>query len=188
MTETANPLTEAESSDDIIVLLRSQHEQVKHLFAAIEAASGDARRDLFDELRELLAVHETAEELVLRPMSSTDAGSQVAEDRNREEKAANEMLAELEGLDTDSVEFLQKFATFRQAVLLHAQSEESLEFPEVLRARSPQDRAAMGRRLRAAERLAPTHPHPSVAGSTGAQLAVGPFAALVDRVKDALAD
>lgn len=187
MSQDANPLTDAQSSDDIIVLLRSQHEEVKHLFAAIDQASGDARKDLFDELRRLLAVHETAEELVLRPMSKADAGADIVDARNREEKEANEILAELEKLDTDSAAFTTKFAAFRQAVLLHAQSEESLEFPAVLQARSPEERAAMGRRLRAAERVAPTHPHPTTAGSPAAQAAVGPFASLVDRVKDALA-
>ena len=38
MSQDANPLTDAQSSDDIIVLLRSQHEEVKHLFAAIDQA------------------------------------------------------------------------------------------------------------------------------------------------------
>jgi len=180
-------VTSAESSDDIIVVLRSQHEEVKHLFAAIDQASGDTRKDLFDQLRRLLAVHETAEELVLRPMSKADAGAEIADARNREEKEANEMLADLEKLDTDSEAFITQFAAFKQAVLLHAQSEESLEFPAVLQARSPEERASMGRRLRAAERLAPTHPHPTTAGSPAAQAAVGPFASLVDRVKDALA-
>jgi hypothetical protein len=42
----------------------------------------------------------------------------------------------------------------------------------------------MGRQLKAAESIAPTHPHPSAAGSTGAQYAAGPFASLVDRTRD----
>ena len=82
-------------------------------------------------------------------MSKADEGADIVDARNREEKEANEILAELEKLDTDSAAFTTKFAAFRQAVLLHAQSEESLEFPAVLQARSPEERAAMGRRLRA---------------------------------------
>ncbi|MCQ4083678.1 hypothetical protein NGB36_24545 [Streptomyces sp. RB6PN25] len=44
----------------------------------------------------------------------------------------------------------------------------------------------MGTRLLAVEKIAPTHPHPEVAGSPMAQAAIGPFASLVDRTKDAL--
>jgi hypothetical protein len=44
----------------------------------------------------------------------------------------------------------------------------------------------MGTALKAAEAIAPTHPHPSTAGSPAAQWAVGPFASIVDRTKDAL--
>ncbi|MGO4757026.1 hemerythrin domain-containing protein, partial [Streptomyces sp. 2MCAF27] len=44
----------------------------------------------------------------------------------------------------------------------------------------------MGTMLRAAEKIAPTHPHPSAAGSPAAQWSVGPFASLVDRTRDAI--
>ena len=40
--------------------------------------------------------------------------------------------------------------------------------------------------VKAAEKTAPTHPHPSTAGSPAAQWAVGPFASLVDRARDAI--
>ncbi|WP_181446737.1 hypothetical protein [Streptomyces sp. NTH33] len=44
----------------------------------------------------------------------------------------------------------------------------------------------MGRRLLSVEKMAPTHPHPMAAGSPKAQWMTGPFAAMVDRAKDAL--
>ena len=44
----------------------------------------------------------------------------------------------------------------------------------------------MGTQVKAAESIAPTHPHPSTAGSPVAQWAVGPIASLVDRTRDAI--
>jgi hypothetical protein len=88
--------------------------------------------------------------------------------------------------DVSSAEFDRMFADFERAVLDHASREEQDEFP-LVRAREGQDTLlALGRTLRAAERIAPTHPHPSTAGSPAAQWAVGPFASLVDRSLDAL--
>ena len=64
--------------------------------------------------------------------------------------------------------------------------EESEEFPRVLAALDADERHKLGERLLAVEKLAPTHPHPAAAGSTTAQVLTGPFAAMVDRVRDAM--
>ncbi|GAB7003363.1 hypothetical protein JCM18899A_08340 [Nocardioides sp. AN3] len=41
-------------------------------------------------------------------------------------------------------------------------------------------------RIKAAEAFAPTHPHPNADPGSTKQKLVGPFASMVDRVKDAL--
>ena len=166
---------------DMIAILLEQHQRIRELFAHVKRASGEHKQQAFDELRALLAVHETAEEMVLRPISSKDAGAEVADARNEEEREATRTLTVLEMMDVSSAEFDQMFAEFEQAVLDHASHEEQDEFP-LVRARENQDTLmAMGRTLRAVERVAPTHPHPSTAGSPAAQWAVGPFASIVDR-------
>ncbi|MDG9687163.1 hemerythrin domain-containing protein, partial [Streptomyces sp. DH18] len=45
--------------------------------------------------------------------------------------------------------------------------------------------ASMARGVKAAEAMAPTRPHPGVQ-SAGANMALGPLAALMDRTKDAV--
>jgi hemerythrin superfamily protein len=171
---------------DVIRLLLEQHARVRDLFAQIQAAPATGRKELFDELRALLAVHETAEELVLRPQAQGDAWKQVAGERNHEEAEANQVLADLEHLDTASEAFLDKLTSFEKAVDEHAEAEESEEFPRVLSALDADERRKLGSRLLAVEKLAPTHPHPAAAGSPVAQALTGPFAAMVDRVRDAL--
>lgn len=171
---------------DIIAILLEQHKRIRELFTHVKGAQGEHRQQTFDELRALLAAHETGEEMVLRPVSTKDAGSDVANERNREEEEANRLLADLENMDTSTAEFDRAFAAFEQAVLDHAAHEERDEFPPVRAQEDPDKLRSMGKALQAAEKIAPTHPHPSTAGSPAAQWTVGPFASLVDRARDAL--
>jgi hemerythrin superfamily protein len=171
---------------DVIRILLEQHARIRDLFDDVSSATGEHKQQAFDELRALLAVHETAEEMVLRPVSSGAAGTKVAEARNDEEAEANEVLKRLEKLDVGSADFDQLLAEFRKAVDEHAEAEEKDEFPHILSACDEKKRRSMGTQIKAAEAVAPTHPHPSTAGSPAAQWAVGPFASLVDRTRDAI--
>lgn len=186
MTTASDALDDLTASNDIIVVLREQHERIKLLFAGVRQAPAADRQAVFDELRALLAVHETAEELILRPVTVEVAGREVADARNAEEKDAAAQLAELEKQDPADPSFEPAFARYEAVVLRHAQNEESLEFPRVMQARDAQERVRLGKALRTAESLAPTHPHPSSAGSPIAQAVVGPFASLLDRARDAM--
>lgn len=171
---------------DVIRILLEQHARIRELFKDVTSAEGEHKQQAFDELRALLAVHETAEEMVLRPVSSDAAGKEVAEARNDEESEANEVLKKLEKLDVDSADFDELLAQFEKAVDEHAEAEESEEFPHIISSCDEKKRQSMGTQIKAAEAVAPTHPHPSSAGSPAAQWAVGPFASLVDRTRDAI--
>jgi hypothetical protein len=172
---------------DIIRLLLEQHAQIKELFQRIPTTTGPAKADLFNQLRALLAVHETAEELVLRPVVKETVGEAEAEARNHEELEANKVLADLETLDVNSPDFDRQLEEFRRAVDEHAEKEEKEEFPGIIREVTADQRQMLGKRLRLTESIAPTHPHPEAADSMGKQVASAPFLSIVDRVKDALA-
>jgi len=171
---------------DVIRVLLEQHAQIRDLFAQVKSATGEEKKKSFDALRALLAVHETAEELVLRPVTEKVAGESVAAARNQEEKEANKVLAELEKMSVDDPAFAAQLASFEQSVDEHAEAEENEEFAKVLAECDEQDRQKMGSKIKAAEAMAPTHPHPSVAGNRPAQMLTGPFAGMVDRVRDAI--
>lgn len=171
---------------DVIRILLEQHARIHDLFDEVSSTKGDHKQMAFDELRALLAVHETAEEMVLRPVSKPLAGDDIAQARNHEEAEANKVLARLEKMDISGSDFDLQLQDFRKSVDQHAESEEKEEFPAVISQCDLEQRRSMGSRLQKVESLAPTHPHPSTAGSTAAQWTVGPFAALVDRTRDAL--
>jgi hemerythrin superfamily protein len=172
--------------EDVVEILVRQHARIREGFIQVKAATGAERQQRFQELRALLAAHETAEEMVLRPVSSQTAGPEVADARNAEEKHANQVLADLDDLDVNSEEFDRMFREFQEEVLEHAKKEEQEEFPSVQKGRSADELASMGQVLLAVEKLAPTHPHPLAAGSPTLQWATGPFVSVLDRARDAL--
>ncbi|GHH86390.1 hemerythrin [Streptomyces sulfonofaciens] len=173
-------------SGDVVAILLQQHARIRDLFGQVRAAHGQERKARFDELRALLAVHETAEEMIIRPVAKDTAGEAEADARNHEEDEANRVLARLERMDLESPEFERELAEFERSVGDHAEHEEAEEFPAVRGGRDEDQLRRMGGRLEKAERAAPTHPHPTTAGSPAAQWMAGPFASMVDRARDAL--
>lgn len=171
-------------SGSVLAVLYGQHARIRDLFELVQSASGPARQTAFDQLRELLAVHEAGEEVVVRPVTRKLVGPDVTAARNREEAEAAHVLAELEKLDVGSAQFARRFVEFEKAVSDHAEHEEMAEFPRILAEVSALDQRKMGERLMKVQSIAPTHPHPGLAGSPTAQATIGPFAALLDKAKD----
>ena len=158
----------------ILAVLYNQHARIRELFDLVQSTDGPARQTAFDDLRETLAVHEAGEELVVRPVTRKLAGPRVVDARDQEESEAAHLLAELEKHDVGSTEFTRMLAELEKAVSDHAENEEIEEFPHILAQVSAQDQQKMGERLLTAEKIAPTHPHPTAAGSPIMQVAVTP--------------
>jgi hemerythrin superfamily protein len=177
----------AAPDEDAVELLMHQHGVIHDLFVEVRASGPEARREPFDRLVRTLAVHETAEEIILHPLARTvvPGGAGVVDDRLAEERPAKEMLSRLEALDPSDPRFLPLLDDLRLAVLAHARAEERYEFVKLRESTDARTLARLASLLRAAEAVAPTHPHPSV--TTPAENAVaGPVAAIVDRVRDAV--
>lgn len=172
----------------ILDALRHDHDEVREMFGRLEEQTGERRRKLFEQLLRELVRHEVAEEEILRPVSRRDAGAAITDARIKEESRAEGLLKEMERLDTASPEFARKLATLRREVERHAEAEETKEFPRVAKKETAERLERMGKAYEAAKRAAPTRPHPSTPNTPVANLLVGPFAAVVDRARDAVRD
>ncbi len=180
--------TFVQSTDDAVRFLTDQHNLIKDLFEEVLSASGDDARDkAFTELRQLLAVHETAEEMVVHPRARYELndGDAVVDARLKEEHEAKEQLSKLEKMDVGSKEFIAELTKFRDAVVEHAGHEETEEFSKLERQLKADDLERMAKALQAAQAIAPTRPHPGVE-SAKLNFAVGPFASMLDRARDAI--
>jgi hypothetical protein len=178
----------ATQEKDVVDLLIDQHNQVRQLFGQLETAKGERKRDLWEDLVRLLAVHETAEEEVVHPVArrKIEGGEQIVERRLAEEEQAKHMLAELHDIGVDHPEFNAKLIKCRDAVFAHADREEKEEFAD-LRAKVDADqRKRMANALMAAEKTAPTRPHPRTPESAIGNLLAGPPLAVFDRIRDTM--
>ena len=178
--------TFVQSTDDVVKFLTDQHNLIKDMFEEVlSATTTEARETAFFELRKLLAVHETAEEMVVHPRARHEVpgGEEIVDARVHEEHEAKQQLSELEAMDIGSQQFLTELEKFRHAVLEHAQHEETEEFTKLTRELSAEDRKRMAGAVLAAEAIAPTRPHAGVE-SAKANFALGPFASMLDRARD----
>jgi hemerythrin superfamily protein len=186
MAKTKINIDTSQTKGDLVDQLLEQHELVRQAINGVaRTTSAESRQEAFDALRELLARHETAEEMIVRPLTrGIDNGEPIAEARMEEENESKDVLAELEKLDIASVEFARTFETFAKSVLEHALAEEMYEFP-LLRELGADKLEKAEKQFLMAEKTAPTHPHPS-ARSTAMNFVAGPFAAVADRARDAV--
>jgi hemerythrin superfamily protein len=184
-------MTVTEKQQDVVQLLLEQHNQIKALFNRLaNEPQGKQKRELFEDLVRLLAVHETAEEEVVHPVArrNIDSGDQVVENRRKEEDQAKRELAALYDLGVDHPEFNAKLTKLGEAVLQHANREESEEFQSLRQKMSKEQLSRMAGAVRAAEKVAPTRPHPHSGESAPANLLTGPPMAIFDRVRDRVRD
>src|SRR5262245_22542620 len=157
--------TFVQTTDDVVKFLKDQHNLIKDMFDDVLSASDPkAREKAFVDLRQLLAVHETAEEMVVHPRARRDVanGDEVVESRLKEEDKAKEQLAKLESMDVASKAFIDELTKFRDAVIDHAEHEENEEFNKLQRKLDSQDRERMAKAVQAAEAIAPTRPHAGI--------------------------
>ncbi|OBI72745.1 hemerythrin domain-containing protein [Mycobacterium asiaticum] len=175
-----------QTPDEVVSFLKAQHDLIEDMFdEVLHASDPRAREKPFIELRQLLAVHETAEEMVVHPRLRKEAadGDAIVEALLHEEHEAKTLLSNIESLDVTSQEFVTELSKLRDAVLAHAEHEELEEFPKLQKEVDADDLKRMAAAVKAAEAIAPTRPHPGVE-SAKLNLAVGPFASMLDRARD----
>ena len=178
--------TFVQSTDDVVKFLKGQHNQIKDMFDEVLGASETkAREKAFIDLRQMLAVHETAEEMVVHPRARREItdGDAVVDARLKEEHEAKEQLSRLEKMDIGSQEFIDELTKFRDDVIEHADNEEAEEFDQLTSKLDGDDLKRMAGAVLAAEAIAPTRPHPGVE-SAKMNFAAGPFASMLDRARD----
>lgn len=184
MTKTA---PEKMAETDVIELLVAQHGMIRNLFDEVEQAPAGQRGEAFTRLVRMLAVHETAEEEIVHPYArgKIDGGDGVVEDRLAEENQAKEMLSRMDQAGPDAPDFMENLLMLRGAVEAHARAEERYEFNKLIAHTTEAERRSMAAGVKAAEAMAPTHPHPGTESATKNVLMGTPIA-MMDRVRDVI--
>ncbi|MDH2425418.1 hemerythrin domain-containing protein [Sphaerisporangium sp. TRM90804] len=181
------PVPELMDEGDVVDLLLRQHALIRDLFDETERAAPGDRAEAFSRLVRMLAVHETAEEEVVHPYArhKIEGGDGVVDERLTEENEAKQLLMQMDKNGADAPGFEENLALLRAAVMAHARSEERYEFPQLRAATSVAERRALAAGVKAAEAMAPTHPHPGTESATK-NLLVGTPVAIMDRARDVI--
>ena len=175
--------------DDVVDILHAQHQRIQDVIGRTLAAAGREKRELFEGLVRLMAVHEVAEEELVHPLARRELGEQrqVVDERLHEERQLKRALADLYELGTDHPEFDDRLTRLGEAARAHAEHEERDELPHVRQALATKNLQRLASIVLGVERdTAPTRPHPNLPTSAAVNLLIGPPISVFDRVRDAM--
>lgn len=121
---------------DVTKLLEADHRKVEELFTAIEAAVGDDRTPLIDELAAALTAHMELEEQVLYPVMQPATGAEAVEEADTEHELARKTLGEMLALAPDEPGFGAAMEAVKAGIEHHVEEEETEVFPKLRKERS----------------------------------------------------
>ena len=171
---------------NILSTLTTDHDNVEALFKRFEATDADELEELGrlrDQILEQLAIHAEIEEQLLYPALREAAEDDVLESLE-EHHAVKAVLAELERMAPAHERFRAKMTVVIENVRHHVEEEEGDVFPGLRAEVDARTLELLGTVVEQAKKVVPTHPHPLVPGTATAQLVAGPWASVVDRVRD----
>lgn len=176
------------AGSSVVDLLLQDHQEVKASFAAFETADRTKWWDMFQDLVHTLVRHEVAEEEIVFPEARKvlPNGDSIVDQRISEQSEAEELLSKMEKGGDNDPDFAANLTKLREAVLAHAESEEKTVFGPMAHAVDRERLDKLGDRFAKAKQMAPTHPHPHAPDTPPGNMALGPVAALADRVRDAM--
>ncbi|MFB7908323.1 hemerythrin domain-containing protein [Kitasatospora sp. NPDC056076] len=168
--------------------LMTDHREVEEMFARIQAmtAGGQQLRDAVDEVTIELVRHSVAEEQYLYPAvrEHIRGGDRLADKEIADHGRVEEILKQLEQMDTDDAQMSPVLQRLMDEVAAHVQDEENNLFPMLTMACTPEQLDDLGDKIRRAKSMAPTRPHPNAPDSPMASKLLAPGVGLVDRARD----
>jgi len=175
---------------DIIDVLTKDHGEVNQLFGRFQRASKPETLDeLAKEIIRELSIHAAIEEQFVYPFlrRTVDDGGGLADHAIDEHQEVKELLDKLEKMESTQKQFTQTMEKLIESVREHVAEEEGEVLPKLREATTADLREKIGAVADKAKSIVPTHPHPMVPGTATAQLLAGPWASLVDRLRDLVA-
>jgi hemerythrin-like domain-containing protein len=176
---------------DVIEILEQDHREVEEMFGELESLRGAStdeakarRKDLADQVTIELVRHSVAEEVLVYPQVEKKVSKQEAEHAREEHAEAEETLKRLEKLDADDPAFDDELATLMGEIRHHIEDEEGEMFAHMRQVIDADELRALGTRVEAFKKVAPTRPHPEVPNEPLPRLAAGPAASVFDRMRD----
>jgi hemerythrin superfamily protein len=115
-----------------IEMLKAEHRAVEELFRKFEkAGSGDARRKIFEQIADALAVHAKIEEKHFYPAVKAEGTEDLLLEAVEEHLEVKRVIADLLAMDPSEDAFEAKVKVLQEDVEHHVEEEEQELFPKV---------------------------------------------------------
>lgn len=171
-------------TDDIVTVITQDHNAVRQRLSEFESAPPEVRAELFWRLTDQLVRHEVGEQIVVYPaLKELPGGPETAEARIAEEEGAERLLASMEAMDPEGDEFFGALISLRDAVLEHAEREETEVLPLFLAHEDGARLIYLAQKFKGAKLGAPSQPHPHIPSNPTAQKVLGPIAAFFEHTR-----
>jgi hypothetical protein len=108
-----------------IDMLEAQHREVEELFEKYEDAKGNAKRDLFEQIANKLAVHAAIEEKHFYPALKSEETEDQLLEAAEEHLQVKRLIADLLALEASDETFDAKMKVLKEEVEHHVEEEES---------------------------------------------------------------
>lgn len=170
-------------------VLGEDHVEVQRICADLRGEeSRDVRLELIERLIVVESRHEAIEEEYFWPYvrERVAGGAALADTATSQEEAAKYVLDALrhkKGYEEDFEPLIQRFLDEGPE---HIGYEENEVWPKVREMITPEEDTELGEKLRRAKQIAPTRPHPGTPPKPAVLKSAGTFAAMLDRVRDAI--
>lgn len=174
---------------DVIKLLENDHSDVSEKFRRFNIADkAETKDEIAKEIVHDLSVHAAIEELFFYPLVRLKLDGETADHAIEEHAEVKRLLADVEKSEAGSAAHQSAMDQIIESVRHHIEEEETDVFSEIQEKTDSATLERLGSMMETAKKTVPTHPHPLVPGTATAQLMAGPWAAIVDKVRDALGD
>ncbi|MGB3807152.1 MAG: hemerythrin domain-containing protein [Erythrobacter sp.] len=128
-------------------MIVEQHERIEALLEkARTGPDAQVRRDALKDLMTELTGHSNAEEVIVYPIVSEDAGKTEAAIAYQQHAMTKVNLSKLERMDPATEDWMEKLEHVQSAVQQHIYQEEGSWLPDVVEKASPAEREMMSRR------------------------------------------
>ncbi|OBF13606.1 hemerythrin domain-containing protein [Mycobacterium sp. ACS4331] len=179
---------------DALTFLRQDHKSVLGMLEVLDGApsgTGAASSGLQTMVTNLIIAesqHEAIEEQHFWPMvrDHLDGGDELADKAVEQEQEGKRLLQRLEDGAPGDPDYQEALKQFVQLGRDHIAFEQDVVWPLVQEAVPQEELAALGEKLEAAKKLAPTRPHPDTPPNSAVLKTMGMATAAMDHVRDAV--
>jgi hemerythrin-like domain-containing protein len=135
---------------DAFELLKADHKKVNELFDQLEAATGNAKLGVFNQIKTELELHTHIEEKIFYPaLEKPEETHDLILEAYEEHKAVKTLLAELSGNRTADDQWQAKAKVLRENVEHHVDEEENQLFKKASKVLSTEEIETLGEEMQA---------------------------------------